>query len=101
MSMKSVNSSGVLAASAAANITALGSHLVGFILTPAAADAVLTIYDNAGAAASGTVLAAITVKASTASLAVPLNWGVAAQNGIAYSLVGAGATAIVYWTAGN
>jgi hypothetical protein len=87
--------SGQLAAGTTA-VYAKPAILTGLQVTPAAADATLTIYDNASAA-SGTIVAQMLVKASTSSQHIPLTIGVGCNNGVTAALSGTGATAIVYY----
>lgn len=87
-------SSGSLAVSAGAAIYARPAVIMGYSVTPAAADAVLTVYDNA-TAASGTIVAQMTVKASTSTQVAVLTTGIWCNNGLFYTLTGASATALV------
>ncbi|GAC1501963.1 MAG: hypothetical protein NVS1B10_06490 [Candidatus Saccharimonadales bacterium] len=88
-------SSGVLAVSTGAQVTSLECTLSSVQVTPAAADAVLTVYD--GTSTAGLVLANLTVKASTATLVYPVNVPCYANKGIYYTLTGAAATAIIHF----
>lgn len=93
-----VTSSGSKAASAGGNIVAAPCALMSYMVTPAAADATLTLYDNALGDTSGTVLATIFVKSGTSSQQVVLTYGVRCNKGLSYSLVGAASTALVHYT---
>lgn len=88
-------STGSLAASAGAQVVSLECTLTKGSVTPAAADAVLTIYD--GTSTAGVVLLAITVKASTATVIETINIPVYANKGLFYTLTGAGATAVIHY----
>lgn len=85
--------SGDLAVSTATLVTALPSRLAYLSLTPAAADSTVIVYDNNTAAASGTVLARLLVKASTASVTVPISIPIIAQKGLVVAVAGTGAVA--------
>lgn len=70
------------------------ADLAGFSLSPAAADCSLTIYDSA-AAASGTIVGQMSLKANAASDQVPLSLLVRCNKGIVAVVAGTGATAVV------
>lgn len=88
-------SSGLLTADAV--VYAHPALLHSLTLIPAAADSTIIIYDDA-AAATGTVLAEIFVKASTASQTVHFTIPVRANKGLYGDVTGAAAGYIVHFS---
>lgn len=77
------------------------SLLVSVVLTAAAADATLTIYDNASAGSGTVVLGPIMVKANTNSIQFGFNTPMFLQYGITCVLAGTGATADLIYIRSN
>lgn len=73
------------------------AKLVAVTIVPAAADSTLVVYDHPSAA-SGTVLAKVFVKASTASQTILFTRPIEANNGIYADVTGASAEYIVYYS---
>lgn len=95
MSLETAKSSGDLAVGTTA-VVARPAELTGILLTPAAADCSVVVYDNKSAA-SGTVIARVTALANTATASAFINIPVEALNGLTVVVAGAGATAIVHY----
>lgn len=91
----SVTSSGLITADGA--VYALPCKLWGLSLSPAAAASSIVVYDNASAA-SGTVLAKLSVAANTQTVNITFNQGVQAQFGLYVDISGASADAVVYYS---
>ncbi len=82
---------------ASAAIAARPGRVHAVMLTPAAADASIIIYDNPSAA-SGKILARVDAKASTITQDRVFNVPVESLNGIYASVSGAGATFIIHYS---
>lgn len=98
MSRTGLTSSGLRAADAA--IAGMPSQIFGIqVITDGTNAATLTIYDNA-AAASGEVLAKISVAGADRSQSVVYEHGIVANNGIYCDVSGTGAEYIVHFILG-
>ena len=102
-------SSGVLAASAGATVIPTAVYTSGLssgkvwsiTLVPAAAESIITIYDNRLGDTSGTVLARVKAVANGESVTVNFDTPPAFNQGLSYALTGASATAIVNYELGG
>lgn len=109
MAVSTATSSGSLAVSAGAKIlpTAVGTsgasqgRIWSVSLTPAAAAAIITVYDNNAGDTTGTVLEKITAQANGPTISVDYAIGTAFNAGLSYVLSGSGATAIVRYELGG
>lgn len=94
--METATTSGQLSSSTA--VRTKPSRLHAIILTPAAADASVIVYDNASTN-SGTILAQLDAKANAISEQLVLNVPVEANNGLYAALSGSGAKVVLHFSA--
>lgn len=93
-------SSGSIAVTAGAVVSAMPGLLCNVILNPGSAASSVTLYDNASAA-SGTVLWSAVAAASTNSVSSNFSIPVAVSKGIYIVVAGTAATAVVTFTQGG
>lgn len=96
-SVETSKSSGSLGVGATQVIRTRPAKISGIVLTPAAAAASITVYDNR-AASAGTVVATLKVAASVASVIHLAALPIECLDGITVDVTGTGALAYVYYS---